>query len=243
MLNFLACVAFAQEPAGPLPDTPNGSQLVSLMLRRYNEANTVSGTVQLVQRAQNQSITVQTELQYERPSKIYIKQVQTGANARQALIVSDGVRFAYDRPEGVLGRERFVEPVKQGNSVMTVAEMYNAAQYSLVSKSPALDMIIARVDDLRTLRSQWGSINLRDERKVNGVTVYTVVASKRSVPNAAPSGSMEMHITEAGDLVRYVEKEMIMIPRATREPFPVQSIYTINVQVNGPVNASYFAVR
>src|SRR4051812_37388578 len=103
MITTLAVslVLLGNAPARPHPQTP-ASQLVSKMLRYYADAQSMTGTITYTATDGGGKVQMVTYLQYEKPSKLFIKQVKGGSQPMQWLVTSDGKLFSYDSPEYLL---------------------------------------------------------------------------------------------------------------------------------------------
>src|SRR4051794_29195289 len=73
-LIALAALAHGQGQV-PNPQKPlTANELISKMLKLYADAKTVSGTILMTQSAVGKQVQFQTQLQIERPSKIFLFQ-------------------------------------------------------------------------------------------------------------------------------------------------------------------------
>ncbi len=116
----------ATQTAVPAAPKADAGVLISKAFARYDAAQTVSGTIRLIQEAKGISVQIDTELQYERPSKIYLRQVKGGSDPQQSLLVSDGIKFSFDKPLEALGPARFTEDVTQKGRQQSVGDLYAA---------------------------------------------------------------------------------------------------------------------
>src|SRR4051812_2027201 len=113
MLTTLA-VTLALCAPGPKPQANAASQLVSKMLKYYSGAQSITGTITYTASDGAGSAQLITVLQYEKPSKLYIKQYKGGPHQMMWLVTSDGKYFSYNAPDNLPGsNERLVETVMQ----------------------------------------------------------------------------------------------------------------------------------
>src|SRR5687768_12511542 len=114
MLTALAMIAMAQESPQEGQGSVNASMLVQKMIEYYNDAATMTGTIVMTAKVGDESLALTTNMQFERPSRIYVRQQKSIGDKRVWMIVSDGKSFAYDSP-GTFAWEppgkRLAEPV------------------------------------------------------------------------------------------------------------------------------------
>jgi hypothetical protein len=230
-------------------------ELVGKMLRYYDAAQTLTGTIRFVQSVGEVSVGIDTSLQYEKPSKLYIRQDRRSSEPRTFLVTSDGKFFSYDLPEGRLAvpGERLYEPVEQNGRFLGYRDIYAIVSRSLGDRSAALDIAIARLDDLKFIRGQWATVEYAAEQPGNGVKVVT--GDWRAYASAPVSGRYTMWIGENGELKRFAQREVIQ-PEATvlderfRErpaqlnvgPQQVNSVWEVDLKVNGEPDQKLFKV-
>lgn len=65
------------------PDKTTAAQIMSKVFSRYADAQTAVGTVKMTQTALDVTLNIDTELQFDRPGKIYLHQTRNGTHARQ----------------------------------------------------------------------------------------------------------------------------------------------------------------
>ncbi len=107
-------------------------------LAKYAAASSVTGEFLMTQTSGGKKVSVKTELQIERPSKIYLHQTSDSVSPNEWLVVSDGSNFGYDLPKDQLGaRKRLFEPVVSQPNVtgermaLKVHSIYLATKRSL----------------------------------------------------------------------------------------------------------------
>src|SRR5690349_22569 len=77
------------------PQGDSAKELIQKMLARYHAAQTLTGTIKLTVKTEAGAASMDTWIQYERPSKLYIRQKKNSANPDPEapsswLITSDG---------------------------------------------------------------------------------------------------------------------------------------------------------
>lgn len=238
-----------------LPQEQTAPGLISKMLARYHDAKTLVGTIRLTVSAQNQSVTMDTAVQFELPSKLYIKQQKNVANPNPEqlsswLVTSDGKNFTYDAPvvNTSLGHTnrgtRLGESVYNRNYNITndVRSIYVAAGQSLGDRSMPLDIAIGRREDLVYRRNQWVNYTLGGTKEIGGKTAYLVTGDYRDYAGAPSSGVYQMAITADGDLLQYVEKTKIALDSQGAQTVTLTNQWDVNLIVNGKVDPALFKV-
>lgn len=197
MLATLAVsCAILTSPPGHGASQQTASQLVSKMLQYYYEAQSLTGTITYTASDGQGQVQVVTTLQFERPSKLYMKQVKVGGQAHQWLVTSDGKQFSYDSPYGLMGSEpgkigtpggrsrRLVESVKQpvpdqivvdssGKRHLKMADLdvrqiYAITAATIGDRSVPLDIAIGRLEDLQHDKLEWMTLALNGKLTFNG---------------------------------------------------------------------------
>jgi len=237
MIALLAAVTLSPQAGAA---APSAGPLISKMLDRYSKAKTASGRISFVQQADGASVTVDTELQYERPNKLYIRQERKGSDAHVWLAVSDGKVLSYDRPEGVFGRDRFRDKVGPSSNL---SDLYTAVLDSLGERSPALAMMISRRDDLVALLQMWGPTTIAGKTTLRGTEAFVIDGSYRVASGGRLSGKLEMVITADGDLLRYVQREKVQLPAPSNKLVELVTTWDCNVRVDAPVDDGLFTVK
>ncbi len=231
------------------------SSLITKMFAKYAGAETMLGKIRLTQTAGQASVTIDTEVQYAKPAKLYIKQSKSGSQPKMWLVTSDGNQFSYDRPEGLpvgINPPRFVENVHVKDEVidlkvqrdirLTNQDIYVAARKSLGDRNLALDVVIGRTDDLRELAGQWAKFGNYGKVKINDVQVNKIGGDYIGIYGQPASGTFELYITDDGDLIRYVTRQKMKFPEATQETFEIVSTWDSVLLVNAKVNPQFFEV-
>jgi hypothetical protein len=237
---------------GPQQDS-NGSQkespskIMSRMFAHYAEANSVVGTIRMTQSAQGKAVHTQTELQFERPSKIFLRQVRDGLKGRQWLLTSDGNTFSYNRPDDEdYGRDRYVEYVTQHNKALTISEEMLAAYKSLGDVNPILESTVASKEWLTRLTQQWATLVYHGRATVNGKDVAEVTGEYRDTNLVKVSGTFSAYVTDEGELVRYQLKQIMQVgnPTNPRETIPVEVVTTwdSDLKLNGRTDPTLYRV-
>ncbi|HZH97804.1 MAG TPA: hypothetical protein VEX38_02430 [Fimbriimonadaceae bacterium] len=238
----------ALSPQGGQAQQPSGSEIVGKMLAHYYGANTATGKIKLTQSMMNHSVVIETTLQFEKPSKLYIKQVQTGKSGQRTwLVTSDGKSFAYDPPSVVISRKpiRLMEAVQQNDKTLDVRDIYRAIVESLGDRSAPLDVVIGRREDLEFLQHQLATVRYAGRDKVGETEVNVITGDWREYGAAPVSGTYQMLITDAGELKRYARKETLAVAMGNGQSLPPQDVLTVwdvDVQVNGKPDPALFKV-
>jgi hypothetical protein len=190
------------------------SQLVSKMLKYYYDANSLTGTITLTASDGQGQAQMTTYVQFEKPSKLFIRQVKGGNHPMQWLVTSDGKLFSYDAPESSLGSQpstqigtlgargrRLTERVRQmlpdqfvtdasGRQVakwgdFDVRQIYAVAAPSMGDRSAPLDIAIGRIEDLSHDKLTWMTVESNGKATVNGVEGTVIVGKWRPYGDAS----------------------------------------------------------
>ncbi|MFI5386729.1 MAG: hypothetical protein ACHQ50_11490 [Fimbriimonadales bacterium] len=230
-------VSFALIGSAPsaLPQQqPNAaSQLVTKMLKYYSDLPSLTGSIVLTASDGAGQAQLFTQVQFEKPSKLFIKQVKSGNQSTQWLVVSDGKNFSYDAPQNALGsapgqigtpgsqNKRLYESVSQIEFVKgadgkylrkygnyDVQQIYSVGAATICDRSVPLDIAIGRHEDLQHDVLTWMTVSSNGKTTVNEVEANSIVGKWRPYGDAATDpnqapGQYELVITDDGKLLRY----------------------------------------
>ena len=240
MLTAIAAIAFLSPPQ----QDQTGAQLVSKMLKYYSDANTLTGTIKLTAFSGGGQAAMETYVQYEKPAKLFIRQVKPGGEPQQWVIVSDGQRFGYDTPNDFPGaRQRLYEKVNQGKgNVYDYKRIYAlAAADSLGDRSLPLDFLISRREDLEHDILSFVTVNYNGKVAVGNEQLNSITGDWRPYGRAAVQGKYTMFLADDGHLIRYVLDETIAVPNAA--PQQVRFVWVVDAKVDGTPDPSLFKVQ
>ncbi len=246
------CLGFAQESAPRV----TAAELISKAFARYASADRIVGDIRLTQVAQNRSVNVDTQIQLEKPAKVFLFQRRGGSEPRERLVTSDGRTFSYDKPDKSLGRPRYTEDIHiffaNKPKDLTIGDIYLAGvTREWADKGAMLDVIVARSEatekgkiypDLQYRLSQWPAFQLQGKVRIGNVDAWGISGSYRDDESKPVTGSFELYITDTGDIVRYVLRQQMEFPNITKDIINVVSTWDIHVIVNGTTNAALFRV-
>lgn len=222
----------------------SAADLVSTCFQHYYDAKSLSGRIHLTQTAQNTTISIDTDIAFDRPSQLFIDQRRSGSRPGHWVAASDGNVFSYNKPDGVLGPTRLREPVMQPDGrVQTIPEMYAAlgGQNSLGERSPILDIAIANPDSLKDLKNRWTNLRRNGAATVRNQTVNVVLGDYTPVPGQGATGSFEMDITPSGDILRFILKDRYAVPgHPEMGPVDVISNWEADLKVNAAVDKKLY---
>lgn len=237
---FLALVSPQAQTSKP---TVSANTLISKAMSRYYDAKSLRGTIQLVQEAKGVSVGILTQIQFDQPGTIYLHQEQGGSQPAQFTLISDGKTFSYDRPGQSLGPRRFVEDVTQHGYSQTFREMYAASVRSILDRSPALDFVIARREDLQAVRERIGAREVSGTVQIaEGKTAYVVSCNWHDIPGEDATGKIQFYIGAEGDLYRIVRTQRYRVADKMAETLVITSTWNLDIAVNAPTNAALYKV-
>ncbi len=231
-------------------EPPSAKSLIDNMLAHYHGAKTITGNIKLTVAAAQGSASLSTQLQYERPAKLYILQQKQVANPdpefpSKWLVTSDGSMFSYSVPNDkflAAPTLRLVEPVKNPRVKIehTIATIYGASAKSIGDRSMPLDIAIAGRDDLVYRIAQWETREINGSKVIGGKNCWLVTGKYRPYAGAQAVGTYQMAITKEGDLLQYVEKQSVAADRGIQ--VEVVSQWDVNLTVDGKVDPALFKV-
>lgn len=243
-------IALLSVCTGVTQQSPSAKVLIEKMLARYHAAKTLTGQVKLTVSAEGGSATLNSTIQYERPSKLYLYQQKTTGtpdteSPSKWLVTSDGRIFSYNVPnEKFLAAPgvRLVEPVSnpRAKTEHTIATIYGAAGKSLGDRSMPFDIAIGGREDLVFRIGQWETRETRGTKEIGGKTAYLVKGKYRPYAGALTIGEFQMAITAEGDLLQYVEEQHVGVEG--RNPVKVHSQWDVQFNVDGKVDPALFKV-
>ncbi|MBS1718129.1 MAG: hypothetical protein JSS72_10415 [Armatimonadetes bacterium] len=248
ILLLLAAVRVQdQEPVPTLVDPPvhtsTPAQLLTRVFMRYMTAERLTAKITLkVTTGMGDSGVMDTIIQYEKPSLVYIKQSQGSENK---YIISDGKMFTYPRPPYVHGdSSQFIEPVVNHGFPLDTRDIYGVGAVALLDRSIPLDILMGRAVDVKQAATCW--IDLRDAGTVdyNGVVARRIVGRWRPEPTGDEAGKYEILIDEKTlSLLHYKVQQMIS-PADQKgrilTPTTYTSDYSITSDTTSPVDRSLF---
>lgn len=243
---MLSALIVAFGLVGPQQAPVKPSELVAKMLARYATAPTLKGEILYTQSAAGKSLTGRTEVQYQRPSKIFVNQKVESADLVASRIVSNGSRFLYSLPANLASGDMaadphqvLVEPVQQ-EQTLTIAEIYGVGASSLTPRPVPLDIAVGRKQDLMLFKSQIATLQDLGPATVDGQAVRLIGGDWRAYADAPVSAKYQMAITDQGDLVRYVQRELIADPRPNMAPIEVVSTWIARFDLSTPPDPKVF---
>lgn len=223
----------------------SASGLVSNMLGRYADAKSMTGTIRFTQSAQRSSVSIETTLQFEKPSKLFIRQQLRSSEPMTWLVVSDGSQFSYNTPENLPGAAnlpRLVEQVEQNGVKLDTKGIYKAAASSIGDRSAPLDIVIGHPEDLKGLTYQWATLEYRGRVQLGDETVDLIAGRWRPYGTAPAHGTYEMYLTPSGELRRYVVVETVSAGPENPQMLEVRSVWDVRVAINGKPDPALFKV-
>lgn len=226
--------------ATTLQPGPTAAESMSKMLRRYADLPTLTGSITMTQRVGTATAIIKTQLQYERPSKLFIRQDLQSSTPQTWIVTSDGSTFSYNVPNDRPGRpgERLIEKVTSGGRLLEYQDIYAVASRSLGDRSLPLDIAISRLDDLKYLRDQWATLGFIDPQPQG---LIAIGGQWREYKTAPASGTFEIWVDKDGNLRRYIQRETLK-PLPNAEPHLVTTVWDVDLVPNGKPNADLFRV-
>jgi Flp pilus assembly protein TadG len=256
MTLMLAALLLSQQnqqdpPAQPLP---NGGQLITGVMARYNGANSLSATINSEVKYNQTTITFRTNLQYDKPNLFFLQQTKSMTGPRDqksqnklssAFIVSDGKQVGYDDPDEarrLRGARSFEKAVLPDGTPFQLQHLYMIAKSCLLQESIPLDFLIADRDTLGQLKNRFETCKTMEKIDFHGTEAYHVEGNLNDFP---VKGTYQLTVDAAGNLY---EMKVIAPVSGTLEGGQVVSgtiymSYVINAEVNGENDKAKYKVR
>lgn len=225
-------------------ELPRASDLVSKCLARYSDCKTMTGTIRMVQQAGETRVAIETVLQYEKPSKLYVMQTKYAGESWKWAITSNGEQFSYNAPLELPPHDpriRLVEPVKSGNKVLDVRDIFAVGSSTLGDAGFPLVAVLGTPPAVRRALDEWAGMQTTDRTRVGEQDAYVIVGQWRDGAKAQPTGRFRLVIGTEGDLFSY-EKEETVSFHPDLAPMVVRTEWSVRVQPNGTVNPALFRV-
>jgi hypothetical protein len=222
---------------------PSPSRIMSKMFAHYAGARSAVGTIKMVQTAKGYTVHTETDMQFDRPSLIFIHQVRDGVKGREWFLTSDGKEFSYDRPEDELyGHSRYVEYVTQHSTALTLGDFLLASVLSLGDVNAMIESAVASNEFLKRLSGQWASLVYRGRTTVDGQEVQAVTGQYRDNALSKITGEFEAYINDAGDFVKYVVHQHLRLGKTSGDMVDVDTTWTSNLKIDVPTNPKLYKV-
>ena len=190
----------------------SAASLISMMFKHYSDAQSMAGTIRLVQSSMGKSLEIDTKMAFQKPSLMYLFQSQADGRREPSSLVSDGIHFAYTAPSNLDKRPpKLIESIHQRHYDITVPELYVVARLSLIERSLPLDVAIGRPTDLKAISEQLATFGLTGRATINGHEANVIKGELRDNRNGVGNGHFEMDITNDGDLVHFWKSESFQI--------------------------------
>lgn len=253
LLTILTIALAPQEPTAPAQQAPSqGSAVgvVSKMFGYYAGAKSMSGTIHMTQAAEGKSLTLDTTIAYEAPSKLYIKQVRNSNDPGSWLVTSDGQVFSYDKPktsEYVPQQGRLLEPVSPSPGIFQdYHDIYRASLLSLGENDVPEKIAIAGRKELEEIRDCIGEVALANDQKLGNETVHVVNGTWRIQPDprVPPTARFQMFITDDGQLRRFARTEYFStkVNGVDTTPIEIITVWDLHLAKDAKPDETLFTV-
>lgn len=242
MTVLFMLLAFAQGGNQPAPAAP----IITKMMARYKQAKSMVGTITQTAEAGGQSARIVTDVQYERPSLLYIRQTEQAGRNRVWTTSSTGQAVSYDQPQDQgpqLGRRLVERQVSDlDGKVQTVEDVYHSmASHSLGDKSVPLDLAIGNTNDLIKLKGSLATLVNKGKVKLGEEETNLIVGGWREGPQALVSATYEMYITDEGELRRFVYKQDVLLEKGSA-PLHMVVTWDCDFKVDAKPDPSVFKI-
>jgi len=251
---FLACCGITQQPSAKQPDA---AALVGKMFSYYANATSMTGKIRMTQQAQNITDTIVTDLAFEAPSKIFVRQVLSSPStsdhsyrANVWMVTSDGKDFTYDFPNEQRLNSNKPEPsrmhefVNGVNGPLGFRDIFRAAYRSLGDLSIPELVAIGGTRNFRAVRDEIATIDYVGSANVAGTPVMEVRGMWRPAAESVPTAVYEIYISADGQLKRYRQDEKVSVkmPDAKMGTEDIVTTWDVDLNVNAKPDESLFSV-
>ena len=231
----------------------SASSIVSKVLQHYADAKSISGTVTLRQRAMNQEAKIETFMQFDRPDRVFMRQIRHAGPATPAqtfILQTDGKTFTYSAPPGVFSKKGVVtEAVVQDGRQLQIRDMYTPFRQAVEDPNILIELAFARKDDLRAILDSWATMAVHSKVKIGEQDVTAIVGNLSG--SKGSGGNYELYVNDSYDVVRYVVKQYFKAPPVldnngnlvkppTDQPIEVTSIWDSSLKVNGTTDPALY---
>lgn len=212
MMTTLLLLASAQPAASPQNVT--AGQLISKMFLRYHGVKSMTGNILLTIDDGRGKVRVESSFGFTEGSKMFMRQAKVDGQKASMFCVSDGEIVTYTRPEGLLDQRLtpLKEPVKIGEAVKTVQDLYGIAVGVMIDRSLPQDVMFGRRTDQEAIIGQLVNYHLDGKSQVGDREGFVVAGTYRSYAEALPRGLYRMVISEQGDLIQFILDEQVATP-------------------------------
>jgi hypothetical protein len=251
-IALAAALLAAQDTA----ELPSIGSLMTKMMTKYSQAESLVGKVEAEVRVKGERVRVKTEIQYQRPNLIYIMQVQEYKAREEFFVVSDGQKFQYTNPlDHLRKRDPFLietavqerQEVDDVGKVSTrirplgIGSIYAAGSLSLADRSIPLDMAIGRTEDLQYFRGQLATFKDGGMVEFAGKKARKIHGDWRPFADAANNlATYELYITPEGDFVGYRLSEIYSM---NKQVVPMVSTWVSDFKPGAEVDRDLFKLR
>jgi hypothetical protein len=267
----MTALSIALMLAGQQAPAMKSGEIISKCLAKYAEANTGIGEFVMSQTAAGKKISIKTDLQFERPSKVFIHQFSDNVEPNDWLVVSDGNQFGYDVPGNRNGvaRRRLFEPVLSppgpngDRRILKIHNIYMASKRSLGDvPNPFLEFITQGSGENVSLKGYLARLKKvdpepKEKEGADGTPVYSISgqmwfgdplkdADGKVTDQYESLGRYEMQISKSFDLVSMKTIEnMAITDKSNNLPTQINIVttWTGKVQLNQKPADAIFKVQ
>lgn len=230
---------------------PSGAALISNVFKTYSSAKSLYGTIHMTQSMGNVSLTIETALAYEAPSKLYLKQEMHSQHPENWLVTSDGTVFTYDQPNQRRGEDgrplpRLMEAVSPSQGVtQDFRAIFRAAKLSLGDVDDPIMIAIGGGPELQEVKGELATVSYQGRAKLGDSDVNLITGDWRRDARFPASAKYEMYVTDDGQLKRFVRHQVVSVNLGQGENVPPSEVVTtwdLDLHVNTTPDEALFTV-
>ncbi|MBX3095439.1 MAG: hypothetical protein KF812_01120 [Fimbriimonadaceae bacterium] len=213
------------------------SQLVSRMLKVYADTKQLDGQIVLSASDGQGTTKMTTDIAYNAPSKILVRQVAPGTEGRTVIVVSNGQKFVYTAPDYLHDTTLLEEPVNANGFVRQYRDIFGVVGPSLIDRSVPLMILIAQPDDLREVVRRLVTVDDQGTLQVNGKSCRLIGGTYREVVGGATFSRYRMAVDENAQLVQFVLQQTY---GGASERMTLNLVWDVNVRLGIAPDESRF---
>lgn len=236
-------IATLPQQASDTSDSVSAGSLISRVIRHYYDAKSLAGTIKLVQSTKGVSLSIDTDIQFDRPDKFFLRQVRGGTSPKRMTTVSDGKYFSYDKPSEKIGPPRYYEAVTQHGYTQSIGEIFGLSALSCLDRSPVLDVLVGRRSDLEYLRARLGTMSVTKTTNTSTGKIYEIEGLYMDLPGEEPTGRFQITVTDGGDMLRFIKIQRYRVDDVLKETLVITSTWDVHVKVDVKTDPSLYNVR
>lgn len=235
---MVALVLGALLQSATSPNAQEGvGQLVSRMLKVYADTRQLDGQIVLTASDGHGTTKMTTDVAYDAPSKILVRQVAVGSEGRTVIVISNGQKFVYTAPDYLHDTTLLEEPINLNGYIRQYREIFGVAGQSLIDRSVPLLILIAQPDDLKEVVKRFITVDDLGSSTINGRSCRLVGGTYREVVGGSTFSKYRMAIDEKAQLVQFALQQTYV---SDTERMTLNLVWDVNVRTGVAPDSARF---